>query len=103
MSIRFFDEMYMDDEIRRTATIEGKEIRILVGKVDSVYASAMGVSLVNNSREIILVKDEIPKAWRYDRPGAKMTIGDRAYQTHQELPPQETSDGELLRLTVHPV
>ena len=98
----FFDDLWAED--KRMAVIDGVETRILLGTINAAnYASTYGVSIQSGSREITLVKAELPTNWT-PKPDAKMTIGGKQYRMFQDVPVQELDpDGTLIKLTVKPV
>ena len=101
--LSLFNEMYYSD-IKRSAFIDGQPVRIIVGgEINGTYSNVANVSIGVDSREILLVNDEIPPSWK-PKPDARLTINDLLYQVYQDVPPTYLDiDKTIIRLLIHKV
>lgn len=98
----FFDDIW-GDMPPLYADIDGQSVRVIEALPKVEYANERGISLPSGTRTLSFVAAELPPSWR-PVPGASLTLRDRAYLVHQDMPPEPLCpDGSIVRLTVHPV
>jgi len=99
---QFFDDLWESEPVPRYAKFDGKQARILIGRVSQDYQAIYGVTIVNGTKEITLVKGELGE-WK-PKPGSGLVINEKSYKIHQDIPAIDLDpEGVLLKVVIHPV